>query len=220
MQTTAVDVVRCPSAAPPTTQYQAALAAALRDRSSAIASALDILRTQVAPLSAVAATLVGALRGGNKVLVAGNGGSAAEAQHFATELVGRFKREREALAVLALTADTAVLTAIANDYGYAEIFARQVRAVGQPGDVFIGFSTSGESENVIRASSAARQRGMSVVALTGGTPSRLERHADLVVRVPTSDTPLTQELHVILLHLLCDTVEAELAEDTSRGSPR
>lgn len=217
MQTTPVDVVRMPPIPSPGTQYQAPLSAALRDRSNAITTALDVLRNQVEALSAVAVTLVGALRGGKKLLVAGNGGSAAEAQHFATEMVGRFKRERDAFAVLALTADTAVLTAIANDYGYAEIFARQVRAVGHPGDVLIAFSTSGESENVIRASSAAQQRGMTAVAITGGTPSRLEHQADLVIRVPTCDTPLAQELHVILLHLLCDIVEAELAGDTSRG---
>lgn len=205
------DLVPVPIDDPPGGAYRAALATALAERAGALGRAIDTLRARPAVLAEVAAALVAALRGGGKVLVAGNGGSAAEAQHFATELVGRFKRERDAYAVLALTADTAVLTAVANDYGYAEVFARQVRALGRAGDVLLLFSTSGESENVVRAAAAARGLGLTTVALTGGRPSRLERAADLTVRAPTDDTPLAQELHVLLLHLLCDLVEAELA---------
>jgi D-sedoheptulose 7-phosphate isomerase len=145
------------------------------------------------------------------VLVAGNGGSAAEAQHFAAELVGRFKRERAPYAVLSLTTDTALLTAVANDYGYTDVFARQVRALGQPGDLLVAFSTSGESENLVRAATAARRHGMAVAAVTGGRPSRLERLADVTVRVPVVDTAVAQELHMAVTHILCDIVESELA---------
>ena len=211
MGTTTVDVVQSRPVAAPAARYRAPIVSALEERAVALAAALERLRAQPAVLTEVAAALVEALRAGGKVLVAGNGGSAAEAQHFATELVGRFKRERNPFAVLALTADTAVLTALANDYGYEEVFARQVRALGQPGDVLVAFSTSGESENLVRAAVAAREHGLMVVVVTGGGPSRLGRVADLEVRAPATDTPLAQELHVILLHLLCDVVERELA---------
>ena len=211
MQTEPVDVVQLRPVAAPAARYRAPIVRALEERAVALAAALERLRAQPAVLTEVAAALVEALRAGGKVLVAGNGGSAAEAQHFATELVGRFKRERDPFAVLALTADTAVLTALANDCGYDEVFARQVRALGQPGDVLVAFSTSGESENLVRAAVAAREHGLTVVAVTGGGPSRLGRVADLEVRAPATDTPLAQELHVILLHLLCDVVERELA---------
>lgn len=155
--------------------------------------------------------LIRTLRNGNKVFVAGNGGSAAEAQHFASELVGRFKRERSPYAVLALTTDTSILTAIANDYGYQEVFARQVRAFGQPDDVFVAFSTSGQSENLIRAALVARQCLMKVIAITGERSNQLERQANLAIRVPTTDTAIAQELHMVVTHILCDLVEAELS---------
>jgi len=194
---------------------RAAVTAALTDRSTALAGALERLNARAQVVAEIAALLTATLRRGGKLLVAGNGGSAAEAQHFATELVGRFRRERDAYAVVALTADTAVLTAVANDYGFEEVFARQVRALGRVGDALLLFSTSGESENVVRAAAAGRALGLTVVAVTGGRPNRLARAADLAVRVPTDDTPLAQELHVVLLHLLCDLVEADLA-----ASPR
>lgn len=162
-------------------------------------------------LTEVAARLVETLRSGHKVLVAGNGGSAAEAQHFAAELVGRFKRERAPYAVLSLTTDTSILTAIANDYGYHDVFARQVSALGQAGDLFVAFSTSGESENLVRAAKAARQRQVSVVAITGDRPSRLGRLAELTVQVPVTDTAFAQELHMVVTHILCDIAESELS---------
>lgn len=155
--------------------------------------------------------LIRTLRNGNKVFVAGNGGSAAEAQHFASELVGRFKRERSPYAVLSLTTDTSILTAIANDYGYQEVFARQVLAFGQPDDVFVAFSTSGQSENLIRAALVARQCLMKVIAITGERPNQLECQANLTIHVPTADTAIAQELHMIVTHILCDLVEAELS---------
>ena len=210
-QTRSVDIVQLRPVSAPAQRYHAPVASALAERAVALGAALDVLRARSGVVAAVAAVLIDALRAGGKVLVAGNGGSAAEAQHFATELVGRFKRERDAYAVMALTADGAVLTALANDYGYREVFARQVRALGRPGDVLVAFSTSGESENVIEAALAARDRGLTVVAVTAGAPSRLAHLADLALQAPVADTPLAQELHVILVHLLCDIVETELA---------
>jgi len=173
--------------------------------------ALTQLTTRAMSLSEVAALLVETLRTGHKVLVAGNGGSAAEAQHFAAELVGRFKRDRAPYAVLSLTTDTSILTAVANDYGYQDVFARQVLAFGQPGDLFIAFSTSGESENMVRAATAAQKCLMTVIAVTGERPNRLGRLADVTVRVPVADTALVQELHMIVTHILCDIAETELA---------
>jgi D-sedoheptulose 7-phosphate isomerase len=185
--------------------------AALDDRKIALSAALDRLCLSAGCIAATADLMTGTLAAGGRVLVAGNGGSAAEAQHLATELVGRFKRERDAFAVIALTADTAILTAVANDYGYEEVFARQVAAYGRPGDLLIAFSTSGESENVLRAAAAAGLRGMGVVGVTGGWPNRLATAADLAICVPVTDGPLVQELHTVVVHVLCDIVESALA---------
>ena len=191
--------------------YGDAIAAALAARHATLDLALRELTARADALAAVATRLVATLRSANKVLVAGNGGSAAEAQHFAAELVGRFKRERAAYAALALTTDTATLTAVANDYGYAEVFARQVLAFGQRGDLLLAFSTSGESENLLRAAAACRERGVCLVALTGERPSRLSAAADLALRMPASDTAVIQELHKIVTHVLCDLIETELS---------
>ncbi len=149
-----------------------------------LTAALDRLYTQADALSELALCLIQTLQSGRKVLVAGNGGSAAEAQHFAAELVGRFKRERAPYPVLALTSDTAILTAVANDYGYEDVFARQVQAFGHTDDLLIVFSTSGESENLVRAAQAGRDLGLSIAAVLGERQSRLARLADLAVRVP------------------------------------
>ena len=188
---------------------------ALFEREQSFRRALAQLRVDSVHLSRAAALIAGALQGGGKVLTAGNGGSAAEAQHLAAELVGRFKRERAALPALSLTSDTAVLTAIANDYGFAEVFARQVRAWGSPGDALVLFSTSGESSNVLAAAAVARPLGLKVVAVTGQLPSRLASAADVTLAIGSADTPVVQEMHVVLLHLLCELVEAECGE----GSP-
>lgn len=192
-------------------QHHSAFAAAIHDRQGQLSEALGQLALRAAALAEVAEHLIAALRGGRKVLVAGNGGSAAETQHFVAELVGRFRREREPYAVIALTADTATLTAVANDYGFAEVFARQVGALGQPGDVLVLFSTSGESENLVRAATVGGQRGLTTVALTGDRLSRLAGLTDLAVRVPATEKAIVQELHQIVTHLLCDIVEADLA---------
>jgi D-sedoheptulose 7-phosphate isomerase len=175
---------------------------------------LEVALTQslsrIAIFAEVVERLIETLRSGHKVLVAGNGGSAAEAQHFAAELVGRFKHERSPYAVISLTTDTSILTAVANDYGYQDIFARQVQALGQAGDLLIVFSTSGESENLLCAARSAQQRSMPVIAITGDQPNRLECLADLTVHVPAIDTAITQELHMMVTHILCEIVESEL----------
>lgn len=199
----------------------ATVADAIGARRRALDRALARLQDEAATVAALAARIVAALRGGGRVLVAGNGGSAAMAQHFAAELMGRFKRERPPFAVLALTADTALLTAVANDYGYGDVFARQVRGLGQPGDVFLAFSTSGESENLISAANAAHARGMAVLAVTGERESRLARASDVTLRAPAADTALIQELHLIVTHLVCGAVEGALtAPDATEGEPR
>jgi D-sedoheptulose 7-phosphate isomerase len=154
--------------------------------------------------------LVAALGAGRKVLVCGNGGSAADSQHFVAELVGRFTRERRAWPALALTTDTSILTAIGNDYGFNRVFARQVEAHGQPGDVLIGISTSGGSPDVLAAVETARARGLVTIGLTGRDGGALGRTVDVHVNVPSPSTARTQEVHATLLHVLCDLVEQEL----------
>lgn len=151
------------------------------------------------------------LKAGGKILVFGNGGSAADAQHFAGELVGRFLRERPALPALALTTDPSVMTAIGNDMGYDFVFRRQVEAHGRPGDVAVGITTSGRSENIITALSAARQRGLVTVALTGNGGGRLKGAVDYLIDVPHSETPRIQEVHGMVVHLLCQMIEEAAA---------
>lgn len=201
----------------PPMPYQDAVAAALMEHRFALSTALERL-THDCALAQAATCLVETLRAGRKVLIAGNGGSAAEAQHFAAELVGRFKRERSPYAVISLTTDTSILTAVANDYGYQDVFSRQVRALGQPNDLFIAFSTSGQSENLTRAARAARERLMSVIAITGRQLSRLERVANVTVHTPLDDTATIQEIHMMVTHILCDIAEAELA--ALEGTPQ
>jgi D-sedoheptulose 7-phosphate isomerase len=169
-------------------------------------------RENQAALPAAAAALVTALGAGRKVLVCGNGGSAADAQHFVAELVGRFARERHAWPALALSADTSVLTAVGNDYGFDRVFARQVEAHGAAGDVLVGISTSGVSLNVLRAMEAARARGLVTIGLTGGDGGSLGTLADHLLVVPSPSTARIQEVHIMLLHVLCDLVERELVD--------
>lgn len=190
--------------------YHHQLAATLAGHRIALEAALTALTSYTDALTDVAIRLVETLHSGHKVLAVGNGGSAAEAQHFVAELVGRFKHERAPYAAIALTGDSATLTAIANDYGYQDIFARQLRALGRPDDLLIAFSTSGESENVVRAAQVARQNHIQVIAITGNRPSRLATHAHVVIPVLEVDTPTIQELHMIITHLLCDITEVQL----------
>jgi D-sedoheptulose 7-phosphate isomerase len=188
--------------------------AALLDRARALSTILALLATNSHPITRAATIIADALATGHLVMVCGNGGSAAEAQHLAGELVGRFRREREPWPVLALTADSAVLTAVANDYGYETVFARQVAAFGHQGDVLVGISTSGESPNVVNAAGQARERGMSVIALTGREPTRLGLFSDVAIAVPAPETALVQEVHSVLVHLISEIVESSLTQQS------
>ncbi len=154
--------------------------------------------------------LVECLRSGHKILVFGNGGSASQAQHFASELVNRFLQERPPLAALALTTDTSALTSIANDADYEQVFSRQVEALGSPGDVALGLSTSGNSPNVIKALKKSREMGLVTVALTGRTGGLLVDLADHLLDVPSDATPRIQEVHLLLLHLMAEDLENRL----------
>jgi len=185
----------------------------LHERQRSVADALARFQGRSARLAEIAAALVTTLRSGGKVLVAGNGGSAAEAQHFAGELVGRFLIERQPYAAIALCVDSAVVTAIANDYGYDTIFARQIQGIGRPGDLFVAISTSGASANLLRAAETARRMGMTVVSITGDRPNQLEDLADYPLRVPATSTPLIQELQMLVTHILCGIVESTLAAE-------
>jgi D-sedoheptulose 7-phosphate isomerase len=186
--------------------------AALYERvlAATVAAHEQMRRQDPAPVLAAAAAMVAAVQGGGKVLVFGNGGSAADAQHMAAELVGRLERDRPAIAAVALSTDTSILTAVANDYGFERVFARQIDALGRAGDVALAISTSGNSKNVLAGVAAARERGLSVIALTGGDGGQLGRHADVHVSVPVTDTARAQEVHRTLLHILCELVEQQL----------
>jgi D-sedoheptulose 7-phosphate isomerase len=159
-------------------------------------------------IGSAAQLIAGALQGGGKLLLCGNGGSAADCQHMAAELTGQMRKDfrRPGLAAIALTTDTSFLTAYSNDFGYAAVFERQVESLGKPGDVLIGISTSGESENVVRAFKAAKRLGVRTVALTG-SGGRLVAMADVAISVPSTDTQHVQETHVAVLHILCDLIE-------------
>ena len=163
-----------------------------------------------AQLEDAVARCIEALRNGRKLLFCGNGGSAADAQHWAGELVSRFYYDRPGLAAIALTTDSSILTAIGNDYGYDYTFARQVEALGQAGDVLVAISTSGNSPNVLRAADVARARGMQVVAFTGRSGGKLLPMSDLCFRMPSDETPRIQEGHEFVGHLLCALIEAGL----------
>ena len=159
--------------------------------------------------------IVGSLRAVGKVMACGNGGSAADAQHFAAELVGRFERERQELAAIALTTDTSILTAIGNDYGYDDIFSKQVRGLGKKEDILLGISTSGNSKNVVKAIEAAKKIGMKVIAFTGnggGKITELLDRDDIHLCAPSTRTARIQETHLVLLHALCDGVDHVLLD--------
>jgi D-sedoheptulose 7-phosphate isomerase len=159
------------------------------------------------PIVEAASAIEKCLRAGGKILLFGNGGSAADAQHIAAEFVGRFARERAPLPALALTTDTSALTAIGNDYGFEQVFARQVRALGRPGDVAVAISTSGRSPNVLAGVGAARERGMTVIGLAGRGGGALAEAADICITVPSDDTARIQECHLTIEHAMCEAVE-------------
>lgn len=162
-------------------------------------------------LSAASAELVACVAGGSKILVCGNGGSAADAQHLAAELVGRFLRERRPLPAIALTVNTSVLTAVANDYQFADVFRRQVEALGHPGDVLVAISTSGDSPNVLRAAECARSKGMKCIGILGHDGGRLAPLCDVALIVRASHVARIQEAHEWIIHVLCELVENSIA---------
>lgn len=206
------------------TRGRAALTQAVLDRFSASRRAQDrFLEENAAAVARAVEVLVRALRAGRKALLCGNGGSAADAQHFAAELVGRFYLDRAPLPAIALTTDTSLLTAVANDFGYDVVFSKQVEALGRKGDVLVAISTSGNSPNVLRAAEAARGRGLVVIALTGGSGGKLAPLADVLLNVPGRETtPRVQEAHLVAEHVICELVEAALfgADANRKGRAR
>ena len=157
-----------------------------------------------------------ALRSGNKLLIVGNGGSAADAQHIAAEIVGRYKQDRPAYAAIALTTDTSALTAVANDYGFEQVFARQVEGLGQRGDVLLVLSTSGRSPNILAALRSARQRGLVTIGFTGSKGEPLRSLCDHLLMAPSDDTPVVQQIHLAVAHGICDEIEQTLLREASR----
>ena len=178
-----------------------------RTLSETIALHERMRQANLQPVLDAAAAIAESFRGGGKLLLFGNGGSAADAQHVAAEFVGRFQRERAALAAIALTADTSVLSSIGNDYAFERVFARQVEALGRQGDVAFGISTSGRSPNVLAGLTTARERGLKTLALTGGDGGAIGKAADTHLNVASDSTARVQEVHRTLLHAICDLVE-------------
>ncbi len=153
--------------------------------------------------------IVKSFKKGNKILMCGNGGSASDAQHFAAELIGRFKKDRESYAAISLNTDTSALTAIANDYDFSQIFSRQIEGIGKKGDVLLAISTSGNSENVIKAAIQAKKQKLNIISLTGMNISKLQNNSDICIKVPSKETCHIQELHIIVIHLLCVLIESK-----------
>ena len=181
----------------------------LRNALSDHQTVMQGLQQMLPQISAVAEHMRDCLAQGGKILLMGNGGSAADSQHIAAEIVGRYKRERKGLPAIALTTDTSILTSVGNDYGYEFIFSRQVEALCGPLDVVIGLSTSGNSPNVVRAIETAKQIGATTVGMTGGSGGKLTALCDFNLVMPSSDTPRIQEAHIFIGHVLCELAEAE-----------
>lgn len=163
-----------------------------------------------ADIEKAARAMIRCVGGGGKVMFCGNGGSAADSQHLAAELMGRYLKDRPPMSAIALTVDTSAITAIGNDYGYKDVFARQLRGIGRTGDVLVGLSTSGNSENVVEALSAARTRGIATIGMTGRNAGKFEPLCDVLIKAPASRTNRIQELHIAIGHMLCGFVEETL----------
>lgn len=160
------------------------------------------------PIAKASDLIVNAFKSGNKFMICGNGGSAAEAQHMAAELTGRYLKERKALPAIALTTDTSALTAIGNDYHFDQVFSRQIQALGSPDDVLLCISTSGNSANVIKAAKQAKALKIKVIGLSGNSGGKLKKYCDLHLCVPSKSTPLIQEVHLVVIHILCEIIES------------
>jgi D-sedoheptulose 7-phosphate isomerase len=163
----------------------------------------------------IAAAMTAALRSGHKILIIGNGGSAADAQHIAAEIVGRYKQDRPAWAAIALTTDTSALTSIANDYGFEQVFARQVEGLGQRGDILLALSTSGKSPNILAALRLARERGLVTIGFTGSKGENLRALCDHLLVAPHDDTPVIQQIHLAIAHGICDEIEQSMMRKNS-----
>jgi D-sedoheptulose 7-phosphate isomerase len=181
-----------------------------RNFDESVATKQRVVAALVPEVARAALAMVASLKSGGKILSCGNGGSAGDAQHFAAELVGRFEREREELAAIALTTDSSILTAVANDYSFDEVFAKQVRGLGKPGDLLFAISTSGNSKNVVAAIEAAHKKSMTVVAMTGrngGKIATMLAAGDVLLNVDSQVTTRIQEVHLLMLHCLCDAID-------------
>lgn len=172
-----------------------------------------VIDEQIFVIQEILIALLKALDAGNKVILFGNGGSAADSQHIAGELVSKFRRERKALPAIALTTDTSILTSIANDFSFEHVFARQIEALGAPGDIALGISTSGNSPNVIHALRVARQLGLVTIGFTGEDGGELKDAVDICFQVPSNSTPRIQEMHITVAHTLCELIEIELLKE-------
>lgn len=181
-----------------------------------IAVKTALLRKSVEVISQIADLILERLKDGKKLIIFGNGGSAADAQHLAAEFVGRYRSDREPLPAIALTTNTSVLTAVGNDYGFAEVFARQISALGEAGDVALAMSTSGNSPNVLRGLQVARERGLLTVGLTGGTGGKMKALVDICLCVPSDLTPRIQESHSLVAHIISCVVEDSLVAQAGR----
>ena len=173
----------------------------------------EILRSGVSQVKGIADLIIESLKKGGKVILFGNGGSAADAQHIAAEFIGRFKKDRTALAAISLTTNTSVLTSLANDYGYEVVFAKQIEALGQKNDIAIGISTSGKAKNVALGIKQARKNGLKTIALTGGDGGELAKLADVSFVVPSPITARVQEAHITIGHIICELVEQTLCQE-------
>ncbi|MBM3245465.1 MAG: D-sedoheptulose 7-phosphate isomerase [Candidatus Omnitrophica bacterium] len=173
----------------------------------------EILRSGVGSIKAIADMIIESLKKGGKVILFGNGGSAADAQHIAAEFIGRFKRDRTALAAVSLTVNTSVMTSLANDYGYEVVFAKQIEALGQKNDIAVGISTSGKAKNVALGIKQAKKNGLKTIALTGGDGGELSKLADFSYIVPSNITARVQEAHITIGHIICELVEQMLCQE-------
>ena len=180
------------------------------DLEESISTKKEVLKTLVPKIEEAAKMMIAALKSGNKVMFCGNGGSAADSQHLAAELIGRFKKNRKALASIALTTDTSIITALGNDFGFDTIFARQVEGLGKKGDVLVGISTSGGSKNLAEAFKKAKEIGIKTVSFLGCGGGMLEKMVDLAITIPGSNTPRIQEAHITIGHIICNLIEKEM----------
>jgi D-sedoheptulose 7-phosphate isomerase len=172
--------------------------------------ALELLEGKLSDIEKIASLFISSLASGGKIIFMGNGGSAADAQHLAAELVGRFKINRRALAAISLSSNTSIITAVGNDFGFMDIFARQIEAIAGSGDLVVGISTSGNSENIIRAVSKAKDMGIKTICFLGKDGGKLKNLVDFSLLIPSPDTPRVQEMHILAGHIICEMVENQL----------